>query len=129
VKLYKALCLVVFFTATGVLAMGKRDKKVEPPPTVPVNDTVPESAGQEVRVSGRVRLVGSGVFPELVISGVDREWYIEKEDEKALWDFQQQAITVEGTETYRDQTFANGVSAGRRYSLKNIKIIGISGGE
>jgi hypothetical protein len=121
-----AACFFVLFFAAGTLVMGlgRRDKKAEEP----LNDTipVPESPeqGVQVRVTGRVRLVANGLFPELVISGVDREWYVEKEDEKALWDFQQQTITVEGMETYRDLTFANGMSAGRRYSLKNIKIIG-----
>jgi hypothetical protein len=76
-----------------------------------------------VRVSGLVRLVGTGLFPQVVITGEDREWYIDREEESALLDFQQQTVTVEGTETYQDLRFANGLPAGRRYTLKNIRII------
>jgi hypothetical protein len=84
-------------------------------------DTVP----QLVRVSGRVRLVGSGIFSELVISGEDREWFISKDEQSKLFEYQQRLVTVEGTETYTDLTFANGLPAGRRYTLKNLKIINI----
>jgi hypothetical protein len=68
-------------------------------------------------------MVGSGPLTELVISGEDREWYINKKDEAALRDLQQQTVTVEGIETYADLTFANGFPAGRRYTLSDITII------
>jgi hypothetical protein len=70
-----------------------------------------------------VRLVGTGTFPQLVITGKDREWYIDREEEFKLLDFQQQIVTVEGTETYQDLRFANGLSAGRRYTLTNIRVL------
>ncbi|MDR2648882.1 MAG: hypothetical protein LBB94_04095 [Clostridiales bacterium] len=84
---------------------------------------------RHVRVSGRVRLVGSAIFPELVVTGKDREWHIGKEEQQLLINLQQQFVTVEGTESYVDMTFANGMPAGRRYTLKDIKLIDSGGGE
>ncbi|MDR2343367.1 MAG: hypothetical protein LBD86_02400 [Spirochaetaceae bacterium] len=86
-------------------------------------ETAPQN--RLVRVSGRVRLVGSAVFPELVLSGENREWFIGKDEQSLLVEFQQRLVTVEGTESYADLSFANGLPAGRRYTLKNIKLIDI----
>lgn len=76
-----------------------------------------------VEASGRVRLVGSSPQSSLVISGGEREWYVHPADEKKLMHLQQQTVTVAGEEYFRDLTFANGSPAGRRYYLKNIRII------
>jgi hypothetical protein len=84
---------------------------------------------RHVRVSGRVRMVGSGLFPELVITGENREWHIGKDEQPKLVNLQQRFVTVEGTESYADLTFANGTPAGRRYTLKDIKLIDPGGGE
>ena len=78
-----------------------------------------------IQVTGVVRLVGSGSFPEIVITGEDGEWRIEKEEEFRLRDLQQQVVTVEGEETVVELKFANGMSAGERRTLKNIKIIDV----
>jgi hypothetical protein len=76
-----------------------------------------------VQVTGRVRLTGSGPGTELVITGADREWRIDKKDQDKLWNLQQQNVTVEGWETSREMTFANGVSAGTWYYLRDIRLI------
>ncbi|WP_198429943.1 hypothetical protein [Treponema primitia] len=76
-----------------------------------------------VRVTGQVRLIGSGPGMELVITGTDREWRIDKEDRDTLWDLQQRTVTVEGQESSREMTFANGTPAGTWYFLRQIKII------
>jgi hypothetical protein len=78
-----------------------------------------------VRVTGVVRLVGTGLFPELVITGADMEWHITPDEEKKLHDLQHRTVTVEGVETVTELKFANGLSAGTRRELKNIKIIAI----
>ena len=78
-----------------------------------------------VQVTGRLRLVGSGPAAELVITGQDREWYVAKGDQDKLKDFQHRIVTVEGAETITELKFANGMSAGERRTLKNIKIITI----
>ena len=76
-----------------------------------------------VEVTGLVRLVGNGPLTELVISGPDKEWYIEKEEEYKLRDLQYQVVTLEAEESVINLTFANGFSAGERRTLRNIKII------
>ena len=107
-----AVVLLVFFVlcAANILARG-RDEKDSP-------------KTRKVEISGRVRMVGSSPMTSLVISGEDREWYIEPEEQKKLTDFQQQTVTVRADEYYYDRVFANGASAGRQYYIKNIVIIG-----
>ena len=78
-----------------------------------------------VQVTGRVRMVGTGTFPELVITGEDREWYVTKDEEHKLRDLQQRTVTVEGREIVTELRFANGLSAGTRRTLSNIKIIAV----
>ena len=78
-----------------------------------------------VQVTGVVRLVGSAMFSDLVITGPEMEWYVDKEEEYKLFDLQQQVVTVEANETVIELTFANGLPAGKRRLLKNIKIIAI----
>ena len=76
-----------------------------------------------MEVTGVVRLVGNEPFTEMVISGPEGEWFIEKDDEYKLKDLQYQIITVEAEETVINLTFANGMPAGERRSLKNLRII------
>jgi len=78
-----------------------------------------------VRATGMVRLVGSGLFPELVITGPDREWYISREEDHLLKELQHRTVTVEGYESVFELRFANGLYAGQRRTLKDIKIISI----
>jgi hypothetical protein len=76
-----------------------------------------------VEVSGRVRLVGSGPNTELVITGKDREWYVSPKDRNKLMKLQQQVVRVRGKESFVDLRFANGMSAGRRYILEDIRLV------
>ena len=99
------ITLLLFCLAAALPALGSREKK-----------TV-------VKITGTVRLVGSEPFSELVISGTDDEWYIDKDDEQKLWNLQQRTVTVEGKETVKELKFANGRSAGERRILRDIKII------
>ena len=78
-----------------------------------------------VRVTGMVRLVGSGTMPELVITGNDMEWYVFKDEEYKLRELQHRIVTVEGSETVHTLTFASGLPAGERRFLKNIRIVSI----
>jgi hypothetical protein len=80
---------------------------------------------RRVRVSGRVRMVGTGMFPELVITGEEREWFIDKDEQSILTDLQQRIVTVEGAESYADFTFANDMPAVRKYTLKDITLISV----
>jgi len=98
-----ALLPLLFCLAAALPAGGSRENKVQ--------------------VTGKVRLVGSEPFPELVISGSDGEFYIDREDVSKLRDLQQRTVVVEGTLTVRSYNYANGRPAGERRTLKDIKII------
>jgi hypothetical protein len=78
-----------------------------------------------VQVTGVVRLVGSGHFPELVITSSRVQWYVDREERDKLNDLQHRVVTVEGEETVREMTFASGRPAGTRRELRNIRIISI----
>jgi len=106
----RCFCVLFLLCITALLpALGNRDKE----------------KANVVRVTGVVRLVGTGLFPELVITGSEMEWHITPDEEKKLHDLQHRTVTVEGVETVTELKFANGLSAGTRRELKNIKIIAI----
>ena len=102
------LTAFLLFTVLNVQASGGKEKKDKP---------------VRVTVSGTVRLVGNSPMTSLVISGENREWYIEPAEEKKLMHLQQQTVTVSGTEYYVDIVFANGSPAGRRFFLKDISAL------
>ncbi|MCL2440921.1 MAG: hypothetical protein FWD14_04210 [Treponema sp.] len=78
-----------------------------------------------VQVTGVVRLIGSHPFYELVIKGTEMEWHVSREERDILHDLQHRTVTVEGTETVTELTFANGFPAGVRRELRNIRIISV----
>ena len=116
------LCFLAFFllcSAALLFAQGGRDENVVSDETVVVEEAV------IVQVTGIVRLVGSANFPQIVITGSGSQWYIVREEMDKLHDLQQRVVTVEGEESVRELTFANGRSAGIRRELRNIRIIDI----
>ena len=78
---------------------------------------------ETLRVTGVVRLVGSGPGMELLLSNEEREWHIDQKDRDKLWNLQHQTVTLEGEERSEDLTFADGRPAGERRYLRNITII------
>jgi hypothetical protein len=78
-----------------------------------------------VRVTGVVRLVGNDPFTELQIKNSEMSWYIAKDEMNKLHDLQHRTVTVEGEETVTELKFGNGMSAGTRRDLKNIRIISV----
>jgi hypothetical protein len=111
------LCL-----AAALPARGRKEVKNIETQTTQTHQTEEKKL---VEVLGKVRLVGHEPFPELVISGEDGEWYIDKDEEYLLRDMQQRMVIVEGEETVIELMFANGLSAGVRRTLSNIKIISV----
>jgi len=107
--------LLLLVAAGNLLPLGKKEKK---------NQATPQySEVQKIEASGRVRLVGNSPMTSLVISGEDREWYIESGENKKLMHLQQQDVIVIANEYYEDRMFANGTSAGRFYYLKDIIVV------
>jgi len=106
--------LFLFFAAS-LPAFGKKEKDN--------NKTAP--AVTVVRVTGVVRLVGNDPFTELQIKNSEMSWYIAEDEKHKLNDFQYRTVTVEGEETVTELKFGNGMSAGTRRDLKNIRIISV----
>ena len=111
-----AMLPILLCLAVSLPASGRKDNK---------NNGVQDENGPVIRVSGSVRLVGNEPFTQLVISGQDQQWYIERDDEPKLKDLQHRTVTVEGIETVVSLTFANGHPAGERRTLSKIKIISV----
>ena len=98
--------MLLLFASSVVFAFGAKEK--DEPVT---------------RVTGIVRLVGSSLFSEIVITNEETQWFIAKEETEKLFDLQHRTVIVEGIETVTEIFFANGHSAGFRRELKSIKII------
>ena len=126
-----AMLALFLCAAAGLPALGKKDgiNKTAQEERSPVEREEVPVESVIVQVSGRVRLVGSGPFPDIVITGPEKEWYIDRAEAKKLWDYQQRTVTVEGAETVLELTFASGVPAGRRRILKDVSIIEVSDSE
>jgi len=109
----KIIFLVFLFSSAFLSAAGLKEKeppKEEPPVNV-------------VRITGVVRLTGTAHFPEIVISNDENDWFVVKDETGKLYDLQQRVITIEAEETVIEMRFANGMSAGIRRELRNIRII------
>jgi hypothetical protein len=80
--------------------------------------------GALVEVTGRVRLVGSEPFPELVITdGDNHDWYIAREDRAALREFEQRTVTCRGVVSREEMTLANGKRLDDRRVLSAVKVV------
>ena len=109
----KFILLIIFILLTSALfAFGGREKdqKTDEP---------------LVEITGTVRLVGSANFSEIVISNSDSIWYVPKDEMEKLFDLQQRTVTVKGTESVHEMTFASGLPAGTRRELSNIIIVSV----
>ena len=114
IKTFVFFSLLFLCFAAQIFAFGNKEKKTE--------DTPPKT----VQVTGTVRLVGNANFPELIISNSDNVWYIAEDEAGGLFNYQQRTISVEGEETTRELTLANGRPAGTRRELRNVKILSVA---
>jgi hypothetical protein len=85
-----------------------------------------ESKLQILQITGVVRLVGTDLFPELVITTNNGEWYIANDERDKLHDLQHRTVTVEGEETILELKFASGMPAGTKRILRNVRIIRVT---
>ena len=129
------LILIFALCVTSLHAFGKKEKAAtvntaaqeenfrislpEPAQPLPLNQSM------QVQVTGTVRLVGTGLFNDIVITGAENEWYAAAEEKEKLINLQHRTVTVEGEETVTELAFASGIPAGKRRELKNISIISI----
>jgi hypothetical protein len=129
--LFLALCALLL--PPPLLSLGRRDKPDTSPSVQPAETPVPFVTGpggeiirhgDRVEVSGRVRLVGSDPFPDLVITGGDdQDWYLEGPDRQAVRSFEQRELRVRGRVELREQVLANGRSLGFRRFLRDVEIL------
>lgn len=123
-------CCILALTAFGARETGAKETEpgfyrdrdggaLETPPPRQ------ETGGEMVRVSGRVRLVGSAPLSRLVVSGEEGDWYIEGGDWDALMGLQQRNVTVEGRRYTEDLVLANGQYLGKRLILRDARLIAV----
>ena len=127
------LGLCVLFPAPPVFSLGRRDKPSPGPPQAGASLPSPPSVsgpegliydGDQVELAGRVRLVGSEPFPDLVLTGEDgKDWYLEGPDRQALRSREQQIIRLRGRVELREMVLANGRSLGFRRFLRDVEIL------
>jgi hypothetical protein len=132
-RLLRALALAGVILALPVqgFSLGRRDagkasQTQAAPDQIASGAALYESAvsGQSVEVSGRIRLVGSEPFPDLVLTGEgDHTWYIDPADRQTLSRYEQQTVTIRGTVEIREMTLANGKSLGSRKILSRITLV------
>ena len=104
-------------------ALAVTTEKTEALQSVAPEKAEAPSGENKVQATGLVRLVGSGTFPEMVIRGEGKQWYLAKEEMHKLQELQHRTVTVEAEETVQELKWANGRSAGKRRYLHNIKLI------
>ena len=129
----RACFLALFFicVAAALFGFGKKEKDDQKDVVLfAFTESTNEGglAAQEpgiVQITGVVRLVGSALFPEIIIAASGAEWYAAEAEAAKLHDLQHRTVTVEGLETVKELEFANGRPAGRRRELRDIKIIAI----
>ncbi len=130
----------MFFILSGgfLFSFGQKDDVKEMPvqndsEEVPVQNDAPVDSGyyntavegQEVVITGRVRLVGSDPFPRYVVTEAGKyDWYIPNaEDRKVISGFEQQTLTIRGTVVLREVILVNGRRIGTEHSLKSVSLV------
>jgi hypothetical protein len=78
---------------------------------------------ETVRIDGMVRLVGSGIQPEVVISANSGEWYIARNEQNQLLKFQQMRVQVEGKADSWKLILADGTYLETRKILRDIRFV------
>ncbi|MDR3139545.1 MAG: hypothetical protein LBT95_07700 [Treponema sp.] len=96
-------------------------QKTTAPGTPEEKEAFPEGI---LSIRGKVRLVGNMPFPRLVITDEsNRDWYLEGPDRDLLAAYEQRSLGVSGRAEYQDIILANGVKAGVRRFLRDIRVI------
>lgn len=86
-------------------------------------DWVAAKSGHKVAVSGTLRLVGTGLFNDYVITDAQgHDWYVDKAERAIVKRYEQRPIAVEAVVTRESMTLADGTKLEDRRVLKKIKI-------
>jgi hypothetical protein len=80
--------------------------------------------GQRVAVSGRLRLVGSEHFSNLVITdSFDHDWYIDPGDRAKLHVYEQRFLKVRASVRLQSRTLANGKKLSDQRILFDVELV------
>ncbi|MDR1970974.1 MAG: hypothetical protein LBQ46_03540 [Treponema sp.] len=128
--------VITILLCPAAFSLGRRDTSGPSGPADPValpanpGRAVPGPGGtllhdgDRVELTGRVRLVGSEPFPDLVLTGPDdQDWYLEGASRQLLRPYEQQTVSVRGKVELREMILANGRSLGFRRILLEVEIL------
>ncbi len=128
------LLLVCSFTFAGGKKDSKKREEIPPTPAVQTPAAVAETSskdglgnvvdGQTVEVWGKIRLVGSEPFPELVITDDSgNDWYIDEESREAVQAYEQRRVRLSAIVRLKSLTLANGTALPERRILKAVTVL------
>lgn len=101
-------------------AGSQPEEDVDPPRVA----EAPYVSGEVVRVSGRVRRVGSDPFTELVVTDADGiDWYLDEAGEDRVQESEQETVVIEGVVHLRKIELADGTDLGLRHELHEIELV------
>jgi hypothetical protein len=135
--------ILFFCLALPVFALGRGDRAAPDPGAAPGSGgpgvgtdpnssslSVPGPAGAPVRggdwveLEGRIRLVGSEPFPDLVLTdGTGQDWYLDGPARRTLGAWEQRNVRVRGRVELRELVLANGRSLGIRRGLQEVRVL------
>lgn len=107
-------------------ALGRKDKAVDESQSqaAELESAQELKTGDLVTVSGRVRLVGSDPFGELVISDENgQDWYLDDEGKELLQNYEQRTATISGYLVLEERVLADGRKLKDRYRLTRISLL------
>jgi hypothetical protein len=108
----------------ALFSLGGGEAEDRPPAADGRDHEAEALEGQAVEVSGRVRLVGSASFPELVLTDrQNRDWYIDEASQKILEPHEQGMVTVRGTLVVQKMILADGRVLGTRRILTGVSLV------
>jgi hypothetical protein len=103
------LTVTVIFISPPVSALGRRHG---------------EAKRQSIEITGRVRLIGSAPFPDLVLSDeTGRDWYVRQEEKDKLSKLEQQTVKIRAAFEVEDIILADGKKVGERRILYDIVLV------
>jgi hypothetical protein len=80
--------------------------------------------GDQVELEGRIRLLGSEPFPDMVLTGADgQDWYLEGPARRTFQPYEQRTVKVRGRVELREMVLANGRSLGFRRCLVDPELL------
>lgn len=128
-------CLIVM--SGFAFAGGKKETKLKskdlPKPAAetaaaitqaPSADWTTVTDGQTVEVSGRIRLVGSDPFPDLVLTDDQgKDWYIDDASKAVVKGLEQQRVRVSAVVSLKTLKLANGTALPERKILSSVSVL------